>query len=98
MSRTRWPLPTWKVAIAEHTCERWNIPAQTHTLPASTAAHARLSGIREAHRQLELPCWKPLIRISWPHSQAKRLTPSTRDNVTAFSPPPRQRSAERLAA
>jgi hypothetical protein len=80
----RSPWPTWRVTIEAHRCERWIIPSQRHKLVAVTAAEARLSGIREAHRALGMPPWRPLIRLSWPYSSAERLQPTTTDNMTAF--------------
>jgi hypothetical protein len=67
------PLPVYRVQIQKHVCERWIVPKQTLKVVAYSVNGARLAGIREAHRQLSMPPWRPLIRISWPHSTAKRI-------------------------
>ncbi len=71
MSR-RLPLPTYRVTIERHACERWIIPAQTFRLVAYTEPEARLAGIRECHIRQSLPPWRPLVRESWPYSSATR--------------------------
>ena len=65
------PLPaSWQVTIERHTCARWIVPASVTTLPAPDGDSARLYALRGAHGRLAMPPWKPLLRLSWPHSSA----------------------------
>jgi hypothetical protein len=66
------PLPVYRVSIARHSRERWIVPKQSHRLAAYSEDGARLLAIREAHRRLEMPPWRPLIRESLKHTTAKR--------------------------
>jgi hypothetical protein len=73
--RQRQP-PTWRVRVAAHgVLPRYNVPALKATLPAGDEAHARLEGVREAHRRADpqVPPWRPFIRASWPHARAKEV-------------------------
>jgi len=67
------PAPAWTVRIRAHRCERFEIPAQLIEVCTTSVDVARLAGIREAHRRGRLPPWKPLLRISWPHTTAERV-------------------------
>jgi hypothetical protein len=85
----RVPGPTWRVTVNAHDIPpRWRIEAQNVKLTSPTAARARLRAIRWWHADGGVPPMKPLIRLSWPHTTAKQLTPGKPDSVTAFYPPP----------
>jgi hypothetical protein len=62
----------WKVTIHKHVCSRWIIPATKIKLVAPDSDTARLFALRQVHGQQGLPPWRPLLRVSWPHTTAKR--------------------------
>jgi hypothetical protein len=63
----------WRVSIRAHGCSRWLVPASVSKLPAPDARSARLFALRVTHGRLDMPCWRPLIRASWPYSHAERV-------------------------
>jgi hypothetical protein len=86
-AHARTPLTMWRVRVSRHACSRWIVPASVSKLPAPDARSARLFVLRTAHARLDMPCWRPLIRRSWPHSSAERI------GAQALVPPAERRSA-----
>ena len=71
MSRHWMRLACWHVKIDRHSVPpRWLIPATSTIVPAADADHAREIVARSVHIRAGCPPWKPLLRISWPHSSA----------------------------
>ena len=85
-ARRRRTPPMWSVEVRAHRVERWIIPASVSKLPAPSGATARLYALRVAHGQRGLPPWKPLLRRSWPYTNAERVGgTSPRREVVNFS-------------
>ena len=90
----RLPLPVYRVQIQRHICSRWILAKQTIELVAVSEDHARLTALRQVHGQQGLPPWKPLLRISWPITTAKRTDTAPRVSV----PDDRAQLEPRIAA
>jgi hypothetical protein len=86
-TRTRWPLPSYRVRIAAHTIPpRWFIPAQTLDLPAGTVEAACSTAVRWAHSDAGVPCWKPCVRRSLTFTTAEALSATTEDQTVQATP------------
>ncbi len=69
--------PMHRVTIEAHTVGRWPIEARTFELPAVDAYDAILRALRWAHANAGAPCWRALLRQSYPFATAKRADGST---------------------
>lgn len=100
--RPRVPLPVYCVRVDPHAIPpRWTIPKHTIKLVATGTRDARLCAIRWAHTDAGVPPWRPLIRVSWPHTSAKLLPPRATDSAALYpAPKPREREpwTDRIAA
>lgn len=71
-SRRPRPAPLHTVEVQPHAlAPRWIVPHLLLTVPAVNREHAREEGVRAAHRQVGVPPWLPLQRISLEHATAE---------------------------
>jgi hypothetical protein len=74
MSTTQRPrrpaLRVFRVTIAAHRVERWDLPAYTTKLPAADVAHALELAVSNLHHAAGVPPWRPCIRQSLKHATA----------------------------
>jgi hypothetical protein len=63
----------WFVTVADHRAGRYHVPEQTLEVSAEDEREARATACRAVHVAASVPCWKPLLRESWPHTSARRL-------------------------
>jgi hypothetical protein len=68
----RLSLRVFRVTVAAHRVERWDIPASTGKLPAADESHACEIAVRNLHREAGVPPWHPCIRQSLRHATAVR--------------------------
>jgi hypothetical protein len=65
--------PRWRVHVLAHDAGAYHVPEQTLEVCAEDAREARATACRAAHVAASVPCWKPLLRQSWPHTEAEPL-------------------------
>jgi hypothetical protein len=63
-------LRVWRVIVAPHQVERWEIPATTARVVAADATHACEITVRNLHRDIGVPPWRPCLRRSLEHATA----------------------------
>jgi len=81
----RWPSPTWRVTISAHDIPpRWDVPARTLELGASTAESACRTVARWAHIDAGIPPLRSMLAVSMEHASAERAeNPATRSEMAA---------------
>ena len=58
------PPPTHRIEVAAHRLGRHTVAALMIEIPAVSIDHARLLGVKEAHRRAQVPPWRPYVRRS----------------------------------
>jgi hypothetical protein len=50
---------------------RWEVPETTLEVRATSRSDARVAAVREVHRRLEIPGWRPWMRTSYLRTAAE---------------------------
>jgi hypothetical protein len=68
------PSIRWRVEVAGHHAGAYHVPAQTLEVSAEDEREARATATRAAHVAASVPCWRPLLRATYPFTSARLLS------------------------